>query len=99
MSYLQYPLETPSGFNKGIILKTNRFLSSNDWSFWSRRKVKMPLSTWEAGTSPGWTRHVKKIVGLLNLKGLSFEYKSYLSFGGQGKSPLSHDSWVLVMCW
>lgn len=58
----------------GIILKTYHFQSSIAYSFLESSKNDIiPFRTWDAGTSPGCTQHVKKIVGLLNFQGLSRE--------------------------
>lgn len=54
-----------------MILKTKFSLNILAYSSSSlSKKFKMPLSTNEAGVSPGCTLEVRKTVGLLKMKGL-----------------------------
>lgn len=55
----------------GITLNTKFSLKIFAYSFYSFKiKSKMPLSTNDAGVSPGCTREVRNIVYLSNINGL-----------------------------
>jgi len=67
-----------------MILKQKFCLKILDCSFFSSsKKFRIPLSTKEAGVSPGCTLEVIKIVGLSNLKGL---YSFFKLFSGNSPS-------------